>query len=943
MLRKKLSMVFLLLTIVTGTAHARKSVFIISKHIAPSHAQAYAIDGNQVTYQADVNISGYNEGYGAVGIAVWPEKELMFVTYEISDMLVWSSTKTLEKVGEFNTNIGNCAGVAVDRDRERIYVVWRYTDDLYVYSWDDVSDTVVLDSHHNLQIPSGFLLAWGLALDEERDLLYVSTQTQRVHVYDTNDWSYDHAIDINVNGTGRDAVGIAVDEVRGYLYTGHWQSHNYLVRTSTSSPYSSIEVEITKAGSSPQNLIGVDVDEETGLVYCTTYHNDFRVYDSNLVLKDTETNDDISGPGGVAVGGLYKPPFASLTFDKVDDINDVNCVLPDDYITYTITYDPNGTAVNDINIVDYLPREVDVNWVSDEGVYDSLRRTVTWSIDHLGPNEANSVTLSVKVNHLAEPNGTITNYCEIESAQYYAPPVRVDTNVCCWSPDIIYVDKDRRGGIQTGMSWDAAYTDLQDALNTARHCDCNQIWVAEGTYKPTTDVYDDEATFELVDGVPLYGGFAGTETSLRQRNWMLNDTTLTGDIDGDGDADIDYVVTASEANEAVIDGFVITMGWAGIFCERSSATIRHNRIKENNYGIKCDDSDSNISNCLIENNRTGVYCHDNSSLTVRKCEIRDSRTGYGVLCRSISTALIENNWIHDSYVDGIYFWMASSKPLVRNNTIVNNGMAGIAAYEAEPQAEPNVTNCIIWGNWLGLDGAFGDVTYCCIEGDPVYPGTGNINSAPLFYDDPNDPNNYHLSSDSPCIDAGDPNFDPNDPNETDIDGEKRVIDGDANGTAIVDMGADEYYWSPADFDGDEIVNFFDYALLADNWRTTDDANDYNDIFDLADNNSIDYNDLGLFCEDWLWEAGWKKSYASGFGRGMGAMGGMGLQLLEETTAFYALQPVTAAKSQPQEIEPVDLEELLKWLTELWLTDEQLRKVISDDEWLKFVEAVASEL
>jgi len=158
------------------------------------------------------------------------------------------------------------------------------------------------------------------------------------------------------------------------------------------------------------------------------------------------------------------------------------------------------------------------------------------------------------------------------------------------------------------------------------------------------------------------------------------------------------------------------------------------------------------------------------------------------------------------------------------------------------------------------------------------------------------------------------------------------------------MGADEYYWSPADFDNSENVDFFDYAMFADAWRTTpNDVNDYNDIFDLEDNNAIDYNDLDLFCEDWLWEAGWKKSYASGFDRGMGAMGGMDLQLLEETAAFYALEPITAAKSQPQEIEPVDLEELLKWLEELWLTDEQLREMISEDEWLKFVEAVASEL
>jgi subtilisin family serine protease len=59
----------------------------------------------------------------------------------------------------------------------------------------------------------------------------------------------------------------------------------------------------------------------------------------------------------------------------------------------------------------------------------------------------------------------------------------------------------------------------------------------------------------------------------------------------------------------------------------------------------------------------------------------------------------------------------------------------------------------------------------------------------------------------------------------------------------------------ADFNRDEVVNFLDYALFADTWQTTpSDVNDYNDIFDLDDNDSIDYNDLDIFTDDWLWQA-----------------------------------------------------------------------------------------
>jgi len=38
---------------------------------------------------------------GAVGIDVWPTKELMFVTYEGSGVISWSSTKTLAEVGQY--------------------------------------------------------------------------------------------------------------------------------------------------------------------------------------------------------------------------------------------------------------------------------------------------------------------------------------------------------------------------------------------------------------------------------------------------------------------------------------------------------------------------------------------------------------------------------------------------------------------------------------------------------------------------------------------------------------------------------------------------------------------------------------------------------------------------------------------------------------------------
>ncbi len=345
-----------------GTAQAGKSVFIISKHSVPSQAQAYAIEGDQVIYHAQVDIDPLNAGYGSVGNAVWSDRELMFVTYESSPMIVWASTKTLLKVGEFDTGINNLSGIVVDEGKARIYVVERMTNGLYVYSYDRGNNTLILEQYCELVLPypGEYVTAWGIALDEQSGLLYVSNAHEYVDVFSTSDWSHDHYIEIKVNDTVRHAVGIAVDPTPGYLYTGGYNlspggiAHNYLVRTETSDLYGSIEENIG------QPVIGIGVDEDTGLVYCTTQNDDFRVYDCNLVLKDTEENDDISGPAGVAVPSgdvSYKARFPYLTLVKDD--NDVDCAYPynfidHNYLVYHINYDANGYSGGAAVITDYL-------------------------------------------------------------------------------------------------------------------------------------------------------------------------------------------------------------------------------------------------------------------------------------------------------------------------------------------------------------------------------------------------------------------------------------------------------------------------------------------------------------------------------------------------------------------------------------------------------------
>jgi len=73
------------------------------------------------------------------------------------------------------------------------------------------------------------------------------------------------------------------------------------------------------------------------------------------------------------------------------------------------------------------------------------------------------------------------------------------------------------------------------------------------------------------------------------------------------------------------------------------------------------------------------------------------------------------------------------------------------------------------------------------------------------------------------------------------------------------------------------------------------------------------------------------------------MGGMGMELQEATAALYGLEAVIGAETEPPQIEPADLEEITEWLEELWLMDERLTELTTDEEWQEFIEAIKNEI
>ncbi len=147
---------------------------------------------------------------------------------------------------------------------------------------------------------------------------------------------------------------------------------------------------------------------------------------------------------------------------------------------------------------------------------------------------------------------------------------------------IIYVDDDAIGG-NIGSNWLDAINSLQDALLLSYFYDKPvEIRVAKGIYTPDQGIGimsgDQEASFELINGVTIKGGYAGlSDRPADARDTVFYETILSGDLEqNDGQnpentSDNSYnVVTCSETDQtAVLDGVTISSGCCVSGRERS--------------------------------------------------------------------------------------------------------------------------------------------------------------------------------------------------------------------------------------------------------------------------------------------------------------------------------------------------------------------------------------
>lgn len=274
----------------------------------------------------------------------------------------------------------------------------------------------------------------------------------------------------------------------------------------------------------------------------------------------------------------------------------------------------------------------------------------------------------------------------------------------------------KAGGTGDGSSWANASGDLQKMIDELAGSNsqglAGEVWVAAGTYAPQSQLISGtaySASFRMRDGISVYGGFAGTETSKQERakgtmpwdftnetileaayydhanlQWNNNKWTLTSDSRH-------VVWFAPMANEAdftrttMLDGVTVQGGYA------QGGTGLDDFKTDRGAGVYMDGANTYLTNCIVKENYAtgnggGVYLRNGrieNSLIYNNNADADGGAVYvenrGLVLRS----MLANNSAHNGA--GAYLhnevealndhpeYLILSTCVVSNNTMTGNG------------------------------------------------------------------------------------------------------------------------------------------------------------------------------------------------------------------------------------------------------------------------------
>ena len=324
----------------------------------------------------------------------------------------------------------------------------------------------------------------------------------------------------------------------------------------------------------------------------------------------------------------------------------------------------------------------------------------------------------------------------------------------------------KQGGTGDGSSWENASGDLQKMIDELATVNApGEVWVAKGEYRPITQIIEGvqyAASFRMRDGIDVYGGFAGTETSKAEREkgsmpWSYTNETVLLGADYENNtaawANNQWNVTSSSRHVVwfapmsggkdfksvtVLDGVTIKGGAAnggegltdfatdkggGVYMGEN-ATLQNCIVAENTAkgnGGSVYVKDGRVIGCLVYNssavgNGGGVFV-ENAGLVLRSMITNNSATnGAGVYLDKnaehpeyliLSTSVVSNNTATGN--GAVY---CNESGVLLQNTIVNNYCPSTVDASNPNSSQTGglyinkyayVINSILWNNRIGAE------------------------------------------------------------------------------------------------------------------------------------------------------------------------------------------------------------------------------------------------
>jgi hypothetical protein len=352
--------------------------------------------------------------------------------------------------------------------------------------------------------------------------------------------------------------------------------------------------------------------------------------------------------------------------------------------------------------------------------------------DQIPAGEAYELQVQLDANVEGVVQGNLSFNVNGEPLNY---PVSGTVAAACADAARLYVAKTATG-LNTGCNWIDAMPELQTALTAiseGQFLNAKEIWVAKGTYKPTTGT-DRQATFGLMNNSAIYGGFAGHETELEQRNSSENQTQLSGDLGIPGEAsDNSFHVVTSTGNQAtaLLNGIVITAGNAngegqghdacggGILNEASSPTLDYVLIRGNqalNGGGICNLNGSQpvlkrsvISENTVPQNGGGVFNDTQSQPRLEHVFVTKNTAGNqggGMMNQNGSNPVLSHvNVSSNTAALGGGLVNDNSSPLISHSIFSDNTASEAGGIFNRNQSAPQLSHVIISGNASEFAGA----------------------------------------------------------------------------------------------------------------------------------------------------------------------------------------------------------------------------------------------